>query len=158
MNSAHWHLLLNHLPIYAAIFGSLGLLFGLILKQRILRRAAYLLFILVGLAAYPVFSTGESAEDIVEEQGVSHDIIHEHEESAENVVWGLYALGVAGIIGWFIHRPYTDDPPWFNWVVLAGSTVLIFLLFSTMSSGGKIQHKEIRGEETSEVYQVPGIC
>lgn len=39
MNAAHFHLVVNHLPLFAALFGGLILAVGLLLKQQALTKA-----------------------------------------------------------------------------------------------------------------------
>lgn len=40
MNAAHIHLMVNHLPLFAALFGGGLLAYGLLRKQRALRSCA----------------------------------------------------------------------------------------------------------------------
>jgi hypothetical protein len=55
MNGAHWHLVLNHLPIILPIVGLIVLLSGLFLNSAILKRTALPIFIGAALATIAVF-------------------------------------------------------------------------------------------------------
>ena len=55
MNGAHWHLVLNHLPIIIPMVGLLIMIGGLMMKSELLKRAAYSIFILGAIAAIAAF-------------------------------------------------------------------------------------------------------
>jgi len=57
------------------------------------------MFLVCMIMGKATMMTGEGAEEIVEELGISHDIIHEHEEIAETFMKILYALGILSILG-----------------------------------------------------------
>ena len=99
MNQAHLHMVFNHFPIIGLFFGIGILAYGIIKKQTILVNTAYVIFIVCMIMAKATMMTGEGAEEIVEELGISHDIIHEHEEIAETFMKILYALGILSIFG-----------------------------------------------------------
>ncbi len=57
---------------------------GFLLKSEILKRAAYSIFFLGALTAIAAFSTGEGAEEIVEQIiGINERLIKIHEEASE---------------------------------------------------------------------------
>lgn len=83
MNQAHFHLVLNHLPIVFPMVGLVILVGGLIVRSEIVKRVAYTIFIMGSLSAVAAMLTGEGAEEIVEKiQGVSEQFIKAHEEVA----------------------------------------------------------------------------
>ena len=99
MNSAHWHLLLNHLPLTGTIFSTLLLATGMIFKNQGLKQSGLALFILTALCAIPVFLTGEGAEDILESIGQKNEhFIHEHEEIASITFWISQAIAIFSIV------------------------------------------------------------
>ena len=59
MNGAHWHMVLNHLPIIIPIAALVILLISYTVDKPDFVRAAYLLFVLGALATLPAFLTGE---------------------------------------------------------------------------------------------------
>ena len=81
---AYLHLILNHFPIVGLVIGVIILGVGLGFKSGLSKRIG--LYVLIGslLFSFPVFNSGEGAEEIVEHiPGVSIELIHEHEETAE---------------------------------------------------------------------------
>ncbi len=96
MNDAHLHLLFNHYPIIGTLFGVLFLGYGLFAKNKSILHAGLLLLFLMALLAIPTQLTGEGAEEIVEELGVDHDVIHAHEEAAELAFWFMIGFRSIG--------------------------------------------------------------
>ena len=66
MNQAHYHLLVNHLPIIIPIIGFLVMLGGIIFKSNDIKKAAFLIFVLGAICTFPAAATGDGAEEIVE--------------------------------------------------------------------------------------------
>ncbi|MPT34477.1 MAG: hypothetical protein E2604_05170, partial [Flavobacterium sp.] len=84
MNGAHWHLVVNHLPIVFPIAGLVVILTGLISKSEAVKRTAYLIFIIGALSALAAMATGDGAEEVAEKiTVVSKEYIESHEETAE---------------------------------------------------------------------------
>ena len=70
MSNAHWHLILNHLPVLGVPFGAVLLGLGLLRGTMALQRAGLAVLVLAGLAAGVAYLTGEPAEHAVgHEQG-----------------------------------------------------------------------------------------
>ena len=100
MNDAHYHLVLNHLPIIIPAIGLLILIGGLLFKSEIVKRTAYLVFILGAITTLAAFATGEGAEEAVEHlPGVTENLIKTHEETAEIFAILSYILGAIALIG-----------------------------------------------------------
>lgn len=146
MNAAHLHLVLNHAPLFGALFGALGLTVALLRHSDDMARLALGLVFLAGLLAIPTYLTGEDAEDVLEEVvTVSHDRIHEHEEAGELAaigagLLGLFALG--GLIG-FRQQPV---PRPFLLAALVLTLGVAGWVGYTANLGGQIRHTEIRGD------------
>ena len=66
MNQAHFHLMVNHLPIIFPIVGTIVLFGGFMLRSEIIKRVAYTIFIFGAIATFPAFLSGEGAEEVVE--------------------------------------------------------------------------------------------
>lgn len=145
MNPAFLHLALNHLPIVAFPIVVLLLGWGLFRRSREVLRLALGLCIAVAAITYPVFLTGESAEERVEEAAwASEDLIHEHEERAEKtLIVVLVTGGLAGIALWRL-RGTRPIEPLVSGVVLAAVLVSAGMLAWTALAGGEIRHEEIR--------------
>lgn len=147
MTSAHWHLVLNHIPLLGLLFGSGLLAYGLFRAEDAVQRASLGLLAVAGLAIIAVYLTGEPAEEIVEGMAaVSHDAIEAHEEL------GWYAL-VAGVItgiaslGALLYG--TARRRLAQWTVVL--TLLLALASAgligyTANLGGKISHPELRSD------------
>ncbi|MEJ4089217.1 hypothetical protein, partial [Galbibacter orientalis] len=103
MNDAHFHLVVNHLPIVGVLIGFLVLLAGLIMKKPQIKNTALGIFIFSALTAIVAFLTGEGAEEIVENlPGISETLIHKHEEYAELFLAMMQILGVTSLITLFL--------------------------------------------------------
>lgn len=146
MNPSELHLAINHLPLFSVLFGTLILLSGLILKQEVLRSLAYLLLILGALGALASAYTGEEAEELVEDYfpEISHEIIHEHEESAEMARNISIALGILSAIALFLNRTKRPIEKILSWILIVGGIVGSITLMRAAHSGGEIMHIEIR--------------
>jgi hypothetical protein len=150
MNDAHLHLLFNHLPIVGSLIGLLILAAGIFLKQGLVRKTAFAVLIFSALVTLPAFFTGEGAEEIVEKlPGISHNLIHEHEEAAELALWLSEALGILALIAFYLEHIQHK---------LSGMANLFTLIFSigtfasfakTGNTGGEIHHPEISNVVTN---------
>ena len=144
MNQAHLHMVFNHFPIIGLFFGIGILLYGIIKKQAILINTAYVIFIICMIMAKATMMTGEGAEEIVEELGISHDLIHEHEEMAETFMKILYVLGLASILGLVANIKKHSKATIISYAVVALAIASAVLSKSVGTSGGEIRHTEIR--------------
>jgi len=151
MNEAHFHLTVNHLPIILPIAGVIVLIGGILLHSEIVKRMAYFLFAVSSIAAFSAMSSGEGAEEIVENiAGVSHDFIHEHEEKAEVFALMSYLLGALSLFGIWASWKRKSFAKILSYVILAFSFVVLFFGSQTGTSGGEIRHTEIRSGQTVE--------
>ncbi len=144
MNDAHLHMVVNHFPIIGLFFGIGILAYGIIKKQAILVNTAYVMFIVCMIMAKATMMTGEGAEEIVEELGISHDLIHEHEEIAETFMKVLYALGILSILGLVANVKKHEKASFFSYVVIILAIGSAVLSKNVGTSGGEIRHTEIR--------------
>lgn len=144
MNSAQIHLALTHVPVILSLTGLVILVIALLRKNSTLTKTAYVILLTAGLAAIPVYLTGESTEEIVEKMpGVSEAIIERHEEVAKLAIISIAAAGLMALAGLFL----------FRWRV-AGRIVQVIVLLLAITSGGllaqtahvggQIRHTEIR--------------
>ena len=144
MNDAHLHMVFNHFPIIGLFFGIGILAFGIFKKHTILVNTAYVMFIFCMIMAKATMMTGEGAEEIVEEIGISHDIIHNHEEVAETFMKVLYVLGILSILGLVANFKKYAKASIVSYVVLVLAIGAAVLSKSVGTSGGEIRHTEIR--------------
>jgi uncharacterized membrane protein len=145
MTDAHLHLLVNHLPIVGVLLGSIILMAGMLLKQPIVRMTAYALLILCSILTLPAFFTGEGAEEMIEHlPGVSHDLIHAHEEAAETALWLSEILGIFAVIALYFEQTRHKLAGIFSILTLVLNLGTFASMSYTGNTGGEIRHPEIR--------------
>lgn len=143
MNFGHLHLLINHLPIVGSILGAFVLIYALYTKSYETKNAAYIVFIICAIASAIAYFTGESAEESVENiQGISKNIIEQHESSAVISFVTLIILGISSLIAFLYSikkRPTKNTIPL---VILIIALVCFGLIARTGYLGGQIRHTE----------------
>lgn len=145
MNGAHWHLVVNHLPIIFPLVGVIVLVTGLISKSEAVKRTAFMIYIFGALASVAAMTTGEGAEEVVEKiNGVTENYIKSHEERAETFALLSYILGGISLFGlWASFKQKT-----FSNIVAIATLVFAFVVLyfgkQTGTTGGEIRHTEIR--------------
>lgn len=145
MNEAHFHLMVNHLPIIFPIVGVIVMIIGLIFKSDAVKQTAFLIFIIGSLTSIAAMTSGEGAEEVVENiSGVTENYIEKHEESAELFSILTYILGGLSLIGLWANFKQKTFSNIANIVVLIFAFVLIYFGKETGTTGGEIRHTEIR--------------
>ncbi len=148
MNDAHLHLLVNHFPIIGTIFGLGILIAGIVFKNNTVKNVSYIIFIVAAIFAFIGMSTGEGAEELVEDMpDIGKQIIHEHEELAEKLALVLYILGAASLLGIYANFKNHSKAKLVSFLVLVIAIVGVVLAKSVGTSGGEIRHTEIRANE-----------
>lgn len=150
-NAAHWHLVLNHLPVVGSLTALLLLAWAFVRNTDDLKRAALGALVLVALATIPAFLTGEPSEHHVKGlSGVSSRWMSNHEEMAEVTLWVAVSVGVLalGVLAFF--RKPSSVPRWTLLLMLVLNLGVWGLMFRTASYGGKIHHPEIRAYPAQE--------
>lgn len=149
MNLVHGHLLLNHFPIIGAFIGLGILAVGIWKKNETLTNtAAYLLFIIAAITI-PAFYTGEPAEEAIEHlPGISHKLIHEHEEAAELAFVVMLLNGVIAFGFILLNRIKMPIAKRMPMVLLIVTVITCLLMAHAGSEGGKIRHTELIEEAT----------
>ena len=147
MNDAHFHLVINHLPIVGVLIGFLVLLAGFIMKNPHVKNTALGIFIFSALTTIVAFFTGEGAEEIVENlHGISETLIHQHEEYAELFLAIMLILGGISLITLFLQFKKLPFSKYGFLLILLLSTVSIGIAKYVGTSGGEITHIEIRSD------------
>lgn len=145
MNGAHWHLVVNHLPIIFPIVGVIVMITGLISKSEAVKRTAFMIFILGALAAIAAMNTGEGAEEVVEKiNGVTENVIESHEETAETFAILSYILGGISLLGLWASFKQKSFSSIISIATLIFAFVVLFFAKQTGTTGGEIRHTEIR--------------
>lgn len=149
MNGAHWHLVVNHLPIIFPIVGIIVMITGLISKSDAVKRTAFFIFILGILASVAAMATGEGAEEIVENiNGVTENYIENHEEKAETFALLSYILGSISLLGIWASFKQKSFSNIVAIITLIFAFVVLFFGKQTGTTGGEIRHTEIRSGNT----------
>ena len=142
----HFHNLINHLPLFFPLAGIIVLICGLYFKSELVKRIAYLLFIVAAIGAFMSMNSGEEAEEAIEGlyPKTAHHWAHEHEERAEVFSLVMYGLGLISLIG--IWASWSKNKIQ-KYVVYALAVFLVSALYfgyQTGKSGGQVIHKEFR--------------
>ena len=117
----------------------------MIIRSEIVQRVGYLILILGAIATIPAFFTGEGAEEIVENiDGITHDIIHEHEEVAETFAILSYILGGLSLVGLWANLKRKSFSLWLGYGIFAFGVMVLVFAQQTGTTGGEIRHTEIR--------------
>ena len=145
INNAHWHVLLNHIPIIGVPMVAILLAWGIARANDAMVRLALVATVLMAGTAWLANFTGGRAEDEIKDAKyawVSRDLIEEHEEAGDKsqiaaIVTGVLALGTLILArgGKSPHRTATLG------VLLSLGTTAV-LLGWTGWEGGKIRHNE----------------
>ncbi len=144
MNDAHLHMVVNHFPIIGLFFGIAILVYGILKKNQEILNIAYTIFIFSMIMGKISMFSGEKAEDIVENLGISRDIIHNHEEIAESFMKIMYLLGLSSILALFANAKKHSKAFLLAYFILIISIVGAVLAKPVGTSGGEIRHTEIR--------------
>ena len=156
MNQAHVHLLITHLPIFGSILGAIVLIHGLWTKSNQTKIAAYNIFIISSIGAGIAYLTGEAAEETVERiQGVSKNMIDQHQDFAAFALISLIVLGVIALLGLFLTLRKSSFIKPIALVILFVSLISFVLVARTGYLGGQIRHTEVNADATP--IQVVGI-
>ena len=153
MNDAHFHLVVNHLPIIFPLVGVIILITGLIAKSEAVKRTAYLVFSIGAISAIAAMTSGEGAEEVVENiNGISENYIEKHEDAAKLFALLSYVLGGLSLIGlWASFRQKTFSSI-VSIAVLGLAFIVLVFAKQTGTSGGEIRHDEIRsGTSTTQI-------
>ena len=154
MNTAHLHLMVNHLPVIATPLVAVLLFWGLFRRSREITRVAVAAAVLVAVSTYPVFLTGEPAEDQLENSSwIRERMVHDHEERAETALIAVLLTGVLAAVGVWQSRGGRDVPRRTAGITLAGLAVSAGLFGWTALAGGMIRHDEIRPTVTANAPQ-----
>jgi uncharacterized membrane protein len=149
MNGAQLHLVLNHVPVFAVLFGALLLAWALLRHSRELLRVALALMVGAAVAAAPAYLSGEPAEEQIEHAaGVSKQDVERHEDAAKVSLILIGITGVAALTVLVVQRR-RPEPGWIPAAVLALALVAALQVAWTAHLGGGIRHPELSGNTTA---------
>lgn len=156
LNMAHWHLLLNHIPILGAMFITLLFIIALIFRNTFLQKVSLWFLVGVALVTAVAYVTGERAIPLVQNlPNVSMTMIQMHKTAAKVGLGLMFVTGVIALGGALLYSRRPKLPR------LLLTTVLIILLFNSAVFtyigflGGQITHPEIRTPISAPVGKQP---
>jgi uncharacterized membrane protein len=150
MNDAHFHLVVNHLPIIFPLVGVIILITGLIAKSEAVKRTAYMVFSIGAVTTIAAMTSGEGAEEVVENiNGISESFIEKHEEAAELFALLSYVLGGLSLIGLWASFKQKTFSSIVSIAVLGMAFIVLVFAKQTGTTGGEIRHDEIRSGTTT---------
>lgn len=145
MDAVHLHLMFNHLPIVGVPLVLALLMWGLLRRSRDVMRTALGAAVIVAAVTYPVFLTGEPAEEQVEHaRWMDERLVHEHEERAEAALIALLVTGGLAVFALWLSRGDRPVSTGLAGISAAGLALSAGLLGWAALAGGVIRHDELR--------------
>jgi hypothetical protein len=146
MDSVQLHLLLAHVPVIGAPCAAVMLGWGIARRSRKATRLGCACAILVAAFTYPVFLTGEPAEQRVEEQPWFRDrLAHRHEGGAELALTATLISGLLAALALWGSRKNRPVSRGAASLTLAGFLLSTALLGWTARLGASLRADELRG-------------
>lgn len=145
MNQAHWHLVLNHAPIFGALAGVLLLLAGLLGRRNLLVSAGLWAVVLAAAVGLPALLTGTEAAKVVGDMPqVSKELIKQHASAARLGYYVLVGAATLALLCWLMLRQQAARAVAMAWATLLLTAASFGLLARSANLGGHIQHAETR--------------
>ena len=143
INPAHWHLLVNHLPIIGGLMATLILLWGMFRRNVSIVNLSYFIFIACAVFSIIASTTGESAEHYLKSlNAVDETILERHVSAADIANYGMIAVGALSLLTLIFERVRKVKA--IPYIILIASVVVFILMARAGALGGDIMHKEIR--------------
>jgi uncharacterized membrane protein len=145
MNTAHVHLLLNHVPTVGTVIAFGVFLLSFIRKDAGMRRLSLELFFVVALVTLPAYISGVGTQLALEQQRpeVVVELMKRHHDAA---VLGSIGMVITGLLAWLalwqmrrLSRPSTGVTAG----VLLFAVITIAFMARAANLGGEIRHPEI---------------
>ena len=138
---ANLHLLSNHFPILGSLFGVILLVVALVKPNLNTTLSAYLILLVSGFGGIIAYFSGEAAEERIEHiKGISHKVIHIHEEMAENSLIFIFLLTATAIVGLWAERAQWESKKKIERFALITGIIAFVLFVFTGYLGGHIRH------------------
>jgi hypothetical protein len=154
-NSAHVHLLLNHVPTVGFGLGLALFIVSVLARNVGVQKTSLGIFFLVAVVTIATYVSGNGAESILRgtaqaaayPAGVFPAAIRAHEDAA---LLGMALMEITGFFAWlglWQWRRLSKLPAWNTAVLLLLSLATFGLMAKTAELGGEIRHAEIRAED-----------
>jgi len=157
MNSVQMHLALTHVPVILSLVGMVMLIVALLKRNPTLTKTSYIIILIAGVTALPVFFSGEGAEEAVEHApGVSEAFIERHEEVANLAMISIAAAGLLSLAALFFSRQILVARI-LKVMVLLLAVITGGLMAQAAHLGGQIRHTEMsRGVAVQDGNETAG--
>ncbi len=143
MNPAHWHLLVNHLPIVGGLLATLILAYGIWQKNEVIMNLSYKLFIFCAVCSLIASSTGENAEHyLVKLNALDENYLERHVEAADIANYAMILVGILSLSTLISEK--IKNFKYLSYAILLLSIITFALMARAGKFGGEIMHKEIR--------------
>lgn len=145
MNAAHYHLMINHIPLVGMISGVCLMFVGLITKNEVLKKSSFYFYVVSAILLVPTYTTGGGAEKVLKAfmPGMTTDPVEQHEEMAMIALGSAGFLGLISLVCIFISWGQKPVKNVIAIVIAVISIAVITLTGYTAYLGGKIRHPEI---------------
>jgi len=138
------HLLINHFPVVLSVSALALTILALLLGRRGLWLTAMGALTAAGIFVYPVYFTGNEADQALNDPWYIHSgVIDSHKDAATLALWVILVVGVFGAYPlWrLLKRPADLIPGWIRAGVVIGSLAAASTVARTAYIGGKIIHE-----------------
>ena len=143
MSWPYVHLLINHFPVVLSVAALSVAILALLLNRRGLWLTAMGALTAAGLFVYPVFFTGNEADQALNDPWYIHPgVIEAHDQAAGWALWAILIAGAFAAYSWWrsLKRPAEAIPGWMRAGVLVGALLAVSVVARTAYLGGKITH------------------
>jgi uncharacterized membrane protein len=138
------HVLINHFPVVLSVAALAVTLIAFIFKQRAVWLTAMGSLTAAGLSVYPVFFTGNKADQALNDPWyIRHGAIDAHDSAATIAMVVILIAGAFAVYSWWrsVTRPVEPIPGWMRAGILVGSLAAVGTVTYTAYLGGKIIHE-----------------
>jgi hypothetical protein len=144
MTGAHLHLLVNHAPLFGALFALALLVASFFWAPEVLRRTALVVLVFTALASVVSDLSGDPAEHAIEGYpGVRREVIHAHEDFADKSYIASAIVGVLSLAA-LVRWRRAPLPKAVANGALAGAVIVSGMMAWTALLGGRVRHTEVR--------------
>ena len=150
MTLTHFHLMLNHLPIFGMIVLFFLMAHAVLFKKEKLVKLYLWYFAAAALVTIPVYLTGDPSSEYLKSvfPGINNDLLENHETFGNISFYIILTLGISGLAALRYFRNKEVLPAWFKYTFLIVALISVFAISWTGKTGGEIIHSEISGEHT----------
>lgn len=144
MNPAHVHLMVNHMPLFAVLFGGGILALGLLRDDRTIKSIGLCFALVAGVGAFASVQSGERSEDLVESlSGTDTEALEVHEEAGKAAAWAAYLAALLALAALAVPTEREPMKGRLEWATWAAFVVTLVMMARAADIGGAIRHPEL---------------